>query len=82
MQSLQREKIMKKKYKPGNGWKMLNGAVYEKGSVRIHTLGYIRIKNVLSRAPDDKLYKYLRISGGNRKRAVMIMANQLCEELR
>jgi len=66
---------MKQKYKPGNGWKMLNGAVYENGCVRIHTLGYIRINNVTTRAPADILYKYLRITGGNRKRALMIMAN-------
>ena len=68
---------MKKKYKPGPGWKKLNPAVYEKGLFRIHIIGLIK-STALNRFVDDvesKAELYIKVNGGNRKRGLMAYAN-------
>lgn len=70
---------VKRKYRPGPGWKHLGGAVWEdRRGVRIHIMGMIRLpdKTLVGFTSTD-LWTAMKITGGNRKRALMIMARRV-----
>ena len=71
---------MKQRYKPGPGWKALSPAVYEnRAGTRIHLLGLCRLADgtyINGYDAQLEIGRYLRIAGGNRKRAMMAWANE------
>lgn len=70
-------------YKPGNGWKRLAGAVYERSDgVRVHLMGLVRLSDKTIKTdglPSNRLrINFLqKVNGGNRKRALLAWANEL-----
>ena len=64
-------------------WKRLSGAVYESiNGTRVHMLGLIGCQkqiDVDSPAYISDFLKFERIMGGNRKRALMLMAENLSD---
>ena len=67
------------KYKPGNGWKHLTGAVYENGSgTRMHLLGTCRLSTGEFISADEKARRFMRICD-SRKRGLMVWANTLVD---
>lgn len=69
---------------PGPGWTKRSVPVWEHNSgVRIHLGGVIRDSDgeVIRDADDlpleDRLYRYIRIAGGSRRRGMMIWAKSM-----
>ena len=62
--------------RPGNGWKHLNGSVWEHATgIRIHTLGLARLPDGKSISwPWNDEYDAKRQQGYNTKRALMVWA--------
>jgi len=70
---------MKSKYKPGPGWKNLNGPVWEKGMIRIH-LSCDLVKSMITGTVitnHERVRFFTRVNGGNRKRGLMAYANHV-----
>lgn len=69
----------KKTLKPGAGWQKLSRSVYGRSGTRIHTLGSIRLNNgrILFQHELTDLDEMININGGNRKRGLMALANNL-----
>jgi len=71
---------------PGNGWKRIAGAVYERNDgLRLHMLGCCRLPSSKSVVGYDAENYYLQnkliaINGGNRKRGLMAWAATLAVE--
>lgn len=67
-----------KRYRPGKGWSHLAGAVYEhRTGIRIHLGGVIRLSNkvvFMDHQISKRFWLYKKITGGNRKRALMALA--------
>lgn len=67
--------------KPGNGWKRIGGAVYERcDGLRIHMLGLVKLPNG-TLIDESSHYQHaaniIKINGGNRKRGLMAWASEL-----
>jgi len=64
-------------------WKRLSGAVHESANgTRIHMLGLISCQKLIDVESAPHLYAFFRfedICGGNRKRALMLMAENLSD---
>lgn len=66
--------------KPGTGWKYLGSSVWgHESGVRVHCLGFARMPDgAMHRSDGDRLAEgYIRLSGGNRKRGLMMWALSL-----
>ena len=69
---------MKKKFKPGPGWRELNPAVWEKQGFRVHTSGnLLRYPDgyTMYFSPIGPLMLFVKVTGGNYKRGLMAYAN-------
>lgn len=67
---------------PGSGWVQLNPAVWELGEMRIHTSGILATPDksiVYGNTVGSTLFMFIRLCGGNRKRAVMTWARHLLD---
>ena len=67
--------------KVGTGWKKLSNAVYEKGEIRVH-IGAGLVKHVKEFGifmNHAEIHRAMRITGGNRKRAMMLIGNKELE---
>lgn len=72
----QKERVV---MRPGNGWKHLAGAVYERhDGLRVHLYGICKLSNGEFVHNEQALLQRLtRINGGNTKRGAMAWANTL-----
>lgn len=69
-------------YVPGNGWRHLNGPVYERNDgLRLHLSGVCRTPSGefitgMSFEEHANITRLIAINGGNRKRGLMVWANK------
>lgn len=66
-------------------WRHLGGSVYESSKgVRIHTFGFIQLTNLEVIDAACHLTRFsiaIKLCGGNKKRSLMWLAEQLTEEI-
>ena len=73
------------KYKPGQGWRCIGVPVWERNGVRIHCGGALRLSDgsifyARSWPLARRFWALRRICGGNERRALMVLANELEQE--
>ena len=73
------------KYKPGPGWCNLGSSVWERRNVRIHCGGLVRLSSgsivyAHNWPMSQRFWRARRICGGNERRALMVLANELEQE--
>lgn len=73
------------RHKPGPGWRRLGVSVWERGNLRIHGLGIVRLPSgrfvcVHASHWSPRYQRIVRVLGGNNRRALMVMAIELERE--
>jgi hypothetical protein len=75
--------LVRKSFSPGPGWQHMAGAVWERGPVRVHMGGIVRLQDgtIISEKAVHHRYQQVallvRINGGNRKRGLLAWARLL-----
>ena len=69
---------MKRKYKPGPGWRLVAKPVYEHSDgSRIHLLGLCRLPCGTFVRENDSARRFIQVNGRNRRRGLMAWARSL-----